>query len=55
MTGQCLHACPPLTHHDVLGDRLQHHLLKHVLHQDELGEVLKDQLLEAREVLRGRR
>lgn len=41
----------PLTHHDVLGDRLQHHLFIHVFHQQELGEVRKDELFEARQLL----
>lgn len=40
-----------LTHHDVLHGRVQHHLLKDVLHQDEAGEILKDQFLEARQLL----
>lgn len=40
-----------LTHHDVLHDRLKHHLLKDVLDQDETGEIFKDQLLETRKVL----
>lgn len=41
------------THHDVLHDCLKHHLLKDVLHQDETGEIFKDQLLESRKVLQG--
>lgn len=41
-----------LTHHYVLGDGLQHHLLIHVFHQQELGEVLKDELFEAGQLLR---
>lgn len=40
-----------LTHHDVLHDRLQHHLFKDVFHQDKLRKVFKDQLLEARQFL----
>jgi len=40
-----------LTHHDVLGDALQHHLLEQVLHQQETGKVLEDQLFEARQLL----
>lgn len=39
---------------DVLHDRLQHHLLVRVLHQDEPGEVLEDQLLEPGQLLPGR-
>lgn len=42
-----------LTHHDVLHDRQQHHLLKDVFHQDETRKVLKDQLLETRKLLWG--
>lgn len=40
-----------LTHHDVLHDCLKHHLLKDALDQDETGKILKDQLLETRQVL----
>lgn len=40
-----------LTHHDVLHDRVQHHLLKDVLHQDETRKVLEDQLLKTRQLL----
>lgn len=47
---------PPslLTLQDVLHDRLQHHLLICVLHQDEPGKVFKDQLLEAWQLLPGK-
>lgn len=41
-----------LTHHYVLGNRLEHNLLIYVFHQQELGEVLKDELFEARQLLR---
>lgn len=51
-TGRLNYSLPLLTHHDVLGDRLQHHLLIHVFHQQELGEVLKDELFEVRQLLR---
>lgn len=47
--------CPLLTLQDVLHDRLQHHLLVCVLHQDEPGKVFKDQLLEAWQLLPGKR
>lgn len=40
-----------LTHHDVFGDGLQHHFLVQVFHQQETGEVLKDELLKARKLL----
>lgn len=40
-----------LTLEDVLHDRLQHHLLIRVLHQDEPGKVLEDQLLEPGQLL----
>ena len=40
-----------LTLEDVLHDRLQHHLLVRVLHQDEPGKVLEDQLLEPGQLL----
>lgn len=43
-----------LTLQDVLHDRLQHHLLVRVLHQDEPGKVFKDQLLEAWQLLPGK-
>lgn len=40
-----------LTHHYVLGDRVQHNLFKHVFHQQETGEVLEDELFKARQFL----
>lgn len=43
----------PHTLQDVLHDRLQHHLLVCVLHQDEPGKVLEDQLLEPGQLLPG--